>query len=228
MTNSTVTLSDHGHKRALEILPLIDPLANTYKNTCKKSRMDSFEKTDTLSVSILSDSDHSRTELFRMTTVQSSVVSSQEIHHSTTAPTEMTTVQPTVVSPQVIHHSTLAPTELSNLQKVALKKLSLPLTNEVLQSTIRNMFISMAANMSTSDPNSIRDSKLALRLNCTQRMKARLLLILGTAHSKKKEFNAAIKCYEQGLKITNANVVDKAFFHVILGMLYLAEWNPEI
>ena len=200
--NQSSSASGDGHKRALEILPLIEP----FLNTCVQRTVVPPQEIH-----------HSTSAPTEMMTVQRTVVPPQEIYYFTSVPTETTTVQRTVVPPHEIHHSTSAPTELSDLQKFVIKKLSLPLTKQDLQTTIRDIFISMVVNMSPRDPNAIRDPVIALQLNFNQTTRAQLLLLLGNAHFNKMAFKAAIKCYELGLKVTNAPNVYKAVFHRDLG-----------
>jgi tetratricopeptide (TPR) repeat protein len=95
---------------------------------------------------------------------------------------------------------------------------SSPLTREKLQASIRDLFIKMASEMSSKDPDATRDPKIALQLDPSDDItKAKLLMILGKAHGKKNEFDAAMEYYEQALKLENSNDYQRAYLYSCIG-----------
>jgi|GEM_PF-5161516 len=122
------------------------------------------------------------------------------------------------------YRSSSAPTKLSELQIFAMQRFttSKPLTRDKLQASIRDLFIKMASEMSTKDPDATRDPKIALQLDPSDdKTKVKLLMILGKAHVKKNEFDAAMEYYEQGLKLENSNDYQKAYLYSCIGDIIL-------
>jgi hypothetical protein len=115
-------------------------------------------------------------------------------------------------------------TKMTPLQQYAITTFKSAMTTEKLQLKIKELYVKMALQVSSTDKNVISFTQIALGLNPDSASQARLWIHLANAHAKGKDVTSveeSIRCYTNGLKLTTSADC-KAEAYLKMGKVFLA------
>jgi hypothetical protein len=155
----------------------------------------------------------------RLSSISFSELEVPDFLHSDLAENRPDLLQKDSLVPAVVSKLSSQPTQVSDLQKSAMKTFNMsPLNPDQIETTISDLFLKMASEISPSNPHAIRDIKAALFLNPSdQKIRAKLLMRLGDAYQEIQNPTAAIKYFQWGVKLENISNLERVMFRLRIG-----------